>query len=163
MWEKLHGFCDSFRDCFGYINPVAAVVLGRRPDIPSIDAMRCPGATVGGSFMYKDACAGWDKRRSVEIKSSIELRFGGQTGLIRDGRRRFKVVVARGISRHHRCMGKSGSTLEKPAIKRHFQMLMAFSAAFVQCMLGGTNWYLVPALSMNSFREQNLKGREGKG
>ena len=49
------------------------------------------------------------------------------------------MVVACGMRRHQRCIGKRGSTLERPEMKWHFQVSMAFSAALVRCMFGGAS------------------------
>ena len=60
-----------------------------------------------------------------------------------DGRRRLSVVVVRVIKRHHKYMGKDGSTLEIPAIKWSLNVPMAFSILLVRCMCGGTSWKLI--------------------
>ena len=43
--------------------------------------MRLLGLTVVWGFLYKYICAGWFNRILVEIKSSIDLRFGWKMGV----------------------------------------------------------------------------------
>ena len=43
------------------------------------------------------------------------------------------MVVSRGTSRHHRCIGKEGSRLERPAIRWSLKVPMECSALLVRC------------------------------
>ena len=52
-----------------------------------------------------------------------------------------KFIVACGMRRHQRCMGKWVYLLASPAIKWYFHVLMARSDAFTGWMCGSTNWY----------------------
>jgi len=62
----------------------------------------------------------------------VEMR-----GLMRDGRRKFRVVTACGSNRHHKCMGKVGSALESLEIRWSFNVAIARSAALVRWRWGG--------------------------
>jgi hypothetical protein len=72
-------------------------------------------------------------------------------GLIRDVRRRFRVIVAWGTSLSHRCIGKLGSVVARPAMKWFLNVRMARSAAFARWTPGGTNWYWMCSVSMYRF------------
>ena len=49
-----------------------------------------------------------------------------------DGQRRFRVVMECGIIWSHRCIGKSGGRLERPALKCNLNMSIVFSTGLVR-------------------------------
>ena len=55
--NKLYRFGDTFSGSFGDVYPIATIVLGRCAKVPAVNAMRRPGATVGGGFMHKNSSA----------------------------------------------------------------------------------------------------------
>ena len=66
-----NAFCSSERN----VHSVASVVIDSAANVPDVNAVRCPCATVGTVFVYEELGARWYQRSSIKIKSSIELRF----------------------------------------------------------------------------------------
>ena len=64
-------FCSSGRD----VHLVASVVLDSSANVPAVNAMGCPRATVHRVFVDEDFGARWCQRSSIKIKSSTELSF----------------------------------------------------------------------------------------
>ena len=81
----------------------------------------------------------------VVLYSKAPLRCASAKirGLIVDGWRRSSVVVAMVMSRHHRCIEKEVSTLERPAMRWYLKIPMEFSALLVQCKWGETSWKII--------------------
>ena len=53
----------------------------------------------------------------LQSKAPLSWASANMRGFMADGRRSLRVVVALGRRRHHKCIGKEGSTLANPAIK----------------------------------------------
>ncbi len=138
--KKFDGVGSALGACFWHIYSMATVVLRRSAKVPSIDAMWCPGTADSRVFVDKNPGAVCGARGvRLYSKAPLSCASADSFGLMREGRRRFKVVVAWWMRRHHRCRGKAGSVLLRPATKLSFQMLMALLAAFVRCTCGGTS------------------------
>ena len=79
--EKLDRFCDTFGAGFGYVYPVAPIVLGGTTNVLVIDAVGRPISAVGGVLVDKNFGARRVQWSLIEIKRTIELGFGGQAGV----------------------------------------------------------------------------------
>ena len=55
---------------------VAAVMFHSRPNVPSINTVRCPFAAVGWLFMENRLGTEWCYRRLVEIEHAMHLGIG---------------------------------------------------------------------------------------
>ena len=69
--EKLDGVRYAFGMCRGDPYSVALVVVHGGTNVPSIDAMRGPSATLSGFFMDNNASAWWGEWCAVEIKGTL--------------------------------------------------------------------------------------------
>ncbi len=87
--------------------------------IPSVLSVDGPRATFFWGFMHVDGSAQRSKWCAVEIEGAIEVRCASEerSGCRRDMQRRFKVVVACGMRRSHRRIGKCLSAVHKHATK----------------------------------------------
>ena len=56
-----------------FINSVATIVFGGAVDVPSGDAMGCPGVENPRDLKYEDFCAGRSEGRAIEVERSIKL------------------------------------------------------------------------------------------
>ncbi len=74
-WEKCNCVGRSLATCFGDVDLVAAIVLGGVTNVPSIYAMRIPGAAVGWFGVDNDTGPRRRHRSAVEIEWTIELGF----------------------------------------------------------------------------------------
>ena len=68
---------------------------------------------------------------------------------MREPRSKLRVMSACGRSFSHRIKGKSGSVLQRPAMKWFLKVRMARSAALRRWMWGGASWKSMSWLSMN--------------
>jgi hypothetical protein len=81
MWKKFDGFGDAFSSSFGDVDSVTAIMLRGRADVPVIDTMWIPGASIGWGFMHKHLAAGRCKRGAIVIEQAIELRVRRESGV----------------------------------------------------------------------------------
>ena len=77
--EEFDGATDPNTVGFGDKDGVTPIMLGGISDIPSGDAMGCPGLTLLGCFMDDDAGTKGSKGGAVEVKGTIEVSFRGQS------------------------------------------------------------------------------------
>ena len=75
----------------------------------------------------------------IVVETLLSISYAGSFGFMRDGRRRFSVVTAKGIKRNHRCSGNEGCNVASPEVKWSLKRPIYFSSAFVQCRFGGTS------------------------
>ena len=77
----------------------------------------------------------------VLLKSKIPNKYvyADNFGLVRDDLNRLSVSIACGSNLSHSAIGKSGSHVANPARRWFFSVLIALSAAFLLCMLGGVS------------------------
>jgi hypothetical protein len=85
MRKKFDGFGDAFSSSFGDVDAVTAIMLRGHTDVPAVDTMWIPGASIGWSFMHKHLAARRCKRGAIVIKQTIELRVRQELGV--DARR----------------------------------------------------------------------------
>ena len=114
-------------------------MFGGATDVPSVDAMGCPGAAKSGGFKDEDFFSG--VARGVRLKSKAPLNWASvdRRGLMRDCWSRFNVSVACRMSLSQRFSRKEGSQLMMPAIRWSLYVEMARSVALVRCRCGGTS------------------------
>ena len=74
--EEFNGVRDAGVICFGNVYLVASVVFKSGEDVPSRDAMGCPGGTIGGFGMGDDFGARRCHGGFVVIVASVELAPG---------------------------------------------------------------------------------------
>ena len=76
---------DSFGNAFGGgstdVHTVTAIVLGSCSDVPAIHTMQGPGVAVGWCFVDEHSCAGRSEGSSIVIEGSVQLCFGGESGI----------------------------------------------------------------------------------
>ena len=53
IWKKLDGVCDMFGAGFGYVYTVAIIVFVGTSNVPVIDGVRGPSATLGRGLEYQ--------------------------------------------------------------------------------------------------------------
>ena len=73
--KKFNCVDDAVRSGLQDVYSVAPIVSGGAADVPSGDAMGCPGGAKSRGFKDEDFCAGRSKGRAIEVKGSIELGF----------------------------------------------------------------------------------------
>ena len=73
--KEFDGFSDALGSSFGDIDAMATIVFRGSADIPSIDTVWIPGASIRWSFVDKDFGARRSKWSSVVVEVSIELGF----------------------------------------------------------------------------------------
>ena len=88
----------------------------------------------------------------LKSKGPSNMVWADIFGFRRAGRNMLSVVVACGMSRSQRWVGKVGSVLQSPAIKWFFHVRMARSAALRRCMCGGTSWKSTSLVRLNAFK-----------
>ena len=66
------------------------------------------------------------------------------------------VMVAWGKRWSHNNKGKIGSTVHRAAMKWFLKVLTALSAAFLQCMCGGTSWNCISESSKYFLRSSDI-------
>jgi hypothetical protein len=76
--EKINGVCCPFGAGLGDVHFEAPVVFGGASDVPAINAVGCPGASLLQILIDKNSCAGRRKRSLIEAKGAVELCFGGE-------------------------------------------------------------------------------------
>ena len=81
MRKKFDSFGDAFGGGCGDVDAVTSIVLGSSSDVPAVDTVRSPGAAVGWCFVDEYASAGWCQWGAVVIESSVQLGFGGESGI----------------------------------------------------------------------------------
>ena len=77
MREKLDGADDAFGTGGWYIYAVTAVVLRSAADVPTIDAMDCPRASIRWCLVYEHFCTRRCKGLLIEVVNSMQLSIGG--------------------------------------------------------------------------------------
>ena len=79
FWKPGDGFTDSF--ALGFDGPafVASIVLECWSDVPSIDGVRCPCASVVWLFMDEHPASWRAEWRTVEVEVSVYLCVGGES------------------------------------------------------------------------------------
>ena len=117
MGKELHGPCDVFLASLRHKNAVATVVLRRRVNVPAVDAVRHPGVAILRCFPQENIGARVHERCFIIIEAPLRSALAERFGLIREGRRRLRFVVASGIKWNHKCMGNLGWTLHSTARK----------------------------------------------
>ena len=102
---------------------------------PTMNTMWCPVFTLCRTRVPDDASG-------VRLKLNSPLRrlHPVSLGLIRDGRRRFRVISACSRRVSHWFKGKSGYVLQIPATKWFLKVRIPLSAAFRLWLCGGTSW-----------------------
>jgi hypothetical protein len=93
MRKKLNSLCNASGTGLGGIHPTASITLRCATKVLAIHSMHCPSASFVGVFMDEDFDAGWSERCFVVVEGAIELGFGREAGLMRDGRMRLRVWV----------------------------------------------------------------------
>ena len=78
MWEEIDCLGCAFRPRLWDVDAVAPVVFRGATDVPAVDAVGGPSASMVGCIVHKDFCARRSKRGAIEIEGSVELGFGGQ-------------------------------------------------------------------------------------
>ena len=63
-------------------------------------------------------------------------------GLMKEGRKRLRMVVASGRSQHQIWRGGRGGTVANPAMKWSLNVPINFSASLVRCMFSEMIWSL---------------------
>ena len=81
-----------------------------------------------------------------------EYLYDERAGLTLALRIRFRVIKYWKMRRLHLLMGKSVLVVDNPEIKEFSKVLMACSAPFWWCILGGESWKLMAYLFMYSFK-----------
>ena len=76
MREELDCFGNSFGASFGDVDSMAAIMLGGGSNVPSIDSVWCPSASVCWCFMDKNSGARWSEGSAIVIEGSIQVCFG---------------------------------------------------------------------------------------
>jgi hypothetical protein len=79
--KEVDGFGNSFSACFWNVDAVARVVLGSSAKIPSVNAVKSPGAADSRGFVDKDFGAWWRKRCSIVVEGAVELRLPQKFGV----------------------------------------------------------------------------------
>ena len=72
---------NTFGSRFGCIYAVTAIMVGRTAEVPALNTVDSPCAPFVGCFVNEDFGARRSKGGFVIIESSVELSFGGQTGV----------------------------------------------------------------------------------
>ena len=76
MGKKLNGLVDSFSSGGRKVYSVASVMLARGADVPTIDAMRRPGAATGAGFKGKYTTTRRCKGGGIKVEGTVEVSFG---------------------------------------------------------------------------------------
>jgi hypothetical protein len=72
LWKEFDGVSDALSSSLVNEDTVAAVVFGRWPQVPTVDAMWIPCASLVGFFMYDYLGARWCQWCSIVIECAIE-------------------------------------------------------------------------------------------
>ena len=73
--EKKNSVDDAVSSGFQDVYSVAPIVFRGADDVPTGDAMGCPGVANTGDLKDENFCAGRSKGRAIEIKGSIYIGF----------------------------------------------------------------------------------------
>ena len=85
---------------------------------------------------------------ALKLKEPWIFACAESFGLILEPHRRLSDNILWGINLHHKCIGNSLWTLDKPAIKWFLKVWMALSDALRLWICTGTRWYFSSTLSM---------------
>ena len=80
-WKEFDSVGYSFLTCDTPVDSIAPVMFLGRAEVPPVGSMWCPCATNSGFVVHDDSGSGWCEWGSVEIEGSVELRFGGESGI----------------------------------------------------------------------------------
>ena len=73
MWEKLYRLGDALSPCCWNVDTVAPIVLGGASQVPAVDTVRGPGASLVWCFKHQHFGAGGSQGGSIEIECPIQL------------------------------------------------------------------------------------------
>ena len=79
--EELDGATHTGGVGFRDINRVATIMFGGGTDVPTVDTVGGPSATLIGCFVKNHLGAEGCERRAVEVEGAVEVCFSGEAGV----------------------------------------------------------------------------------
>ena len=117
-------------------NLMATIVLKTGDDVPSWEGVWRPWSTIFRAFMKKNFDTGWSHGSAFIVEIAKTCAWEDNLGLIREGRRKLRLMTDWATNFHHKLRGKFGSVEHKPAMKWFWNF----------------NFTLIPIASMNTSR-----------